>query len=119
MGILEYLFKKGRLARSLSVAHVLSVPLSPRAEVPECKVSIQNHAATYFVFGHFGLLLSGRYYNNLRAVEGIVHSGDETTGRPSGVQDGLAAYQVPRSPKCFWSLTTYVLAVPNSGWAKW
>ena len=29
----------------------------------------------------------GRYYNNLKAVRAITHSGDETAGKPTGIQE--------------------------------
>ncbi|CAJ1398893.1 unnamed protein product, partial [Effrenium voratum] len=39
------------------------------------------------VVDNAGVIIDCAYYNNLKAVRAITHSGDETAGKPTGIQE--------------------------------
>jgi len=63
-----------------------------------------------------GVIIDCAYYNNLKAVRAITHSGDETTGKPHGIQE-LVWVTLRKLPPNV-SLLIFVVAAYSGGFLK-
>merc|ERR1719401_2028756 len=63
-----------------------------------------------------GVIIDCAYYNNLKAVRSITHSGDETAGKPKGIQElvWVNLRKVPKEVK----LLIFVVAAYAGGQLK-
>lgn len=63
-----------------------------------------------------GVIIDCAYYNNLKAVRAITHSGDETTGKPTGIQE-LVWVNLNKLPANV-SVLIFVVAAYSGGFLK-
>lgn len=63
-----------------------------------------------------GVIIDCAYYNNLKAVRAITHSGDETGGKPKGIQE-LVWVNLKKLPPNV-SLLVFVVAAYSGGFLK-
>lgn len=60
-----------------------------------------------------GVIVDCAYYNNMKASRGITHSGDETTGKPNGIQE-LVWVHLPKLPDNI-AVLIFVVAAYSGG----
>eukprot|EP00931_Biecheleriopsis_adriatica_P087019 TRINITY_DN61541_c0_g1_i1.p1 TRINITY_DN61541_c0_g1~~TRINITY_DN61541_c0_g1_i1.p1 ORF type:complete len:428 (+),score=83.71 TRINITY_DN61541_c0_g1_i1:64-1347(+) len=63
-----------------------------------------------------GIIVDCAYYNNLKAARAVTHSGDETAGKPSGIQEMVWVNLNKLKPEV--SVLVFVVAAYSGGYLK-